>query len=808
MEIRMPETVGSPQDGGAKRQGLGTDPRYRVIRPHARGGLGEILIAEDAQFRREIALKRVRVDGPISPIRMERFWREAEITGRLEHPGVVPVYERGTGADGRPFYAMRLILGETLREPVERFHRAAEPDYAGLAFRHLLGRFVNICYTIGYAHSRGVLHRDIKPTNVMLGEFGETLVVDWGLAKDIGQSRGGMESTASGEAPGTPHRSPDRSLTVEGQAVGTPAYMSPEQAAGRAVGPASDVYSLGATLHFMLTGRPPAEAAEDVSGRVNRGDLPAARRLESRVPAPLDAICRKAMASEPGDRYRSAIQLAGDIECWLADEPVSARRESRVERGRRWARRRRTLVSGLAAALAVAFLALGTAVPLLSYAWRQEAAAHREERRQGILAGRMAEQAEEQRALAVEGLEAARRERSAALASERRAAAERDRAEKALRFLVEAFRRSDPSADGRALKVVDVLGRAAKEVEATFADSPAAGASLLCAIGETFSGLGLPGEALEAFDRVVAWRRRALGEDHPETLAATRHLAIALQDSGRLDRAIPLYESVLARRRAILGEGHPETVESLNDAAVARFKSGRFSEAIPLYQEVLRRVRARRGEDDPEALAVADNLAVAYSAAGRPAEAIPLQEHARAGLRTKLGDDHPETLVATHNLARSYARAGRTGEAIRLYEAALGKMRSRLGGDHPETLTLLSGLAGAYRDAGRRGEAIGIYEQVLAARRGKLGPGHPQTLRAGLALARTYFEADRPDRAVPLAEEYLGEAGRWEEGRLRGPIRKEVRETARLLVDHLDRAGGGDRAAAYRKLSELRDPRE
>ena len=735
---------------------------------------------------------------------MERFWREAEITGRLEHPGVVPVYGRGTGADGRPFYAMRLIHG---RDPPARpwSSSIAPPSRTTPGSPSATaGPVRDVCYTIGYAHSRGVLHRDIKPTNIMLGEFGETLVVDWGLAKDIGQPEAAWSRPRAASA-GAPARLPDGSLTVEGQAVGTPAYMSPEQAAGGAGRPGQRRVRPGghAPLHAH---RLPARGGRGAA-RVDRGESPAARRLESRVPAPLDAICRKAMASEPGDRYRSAIQLAGDIECWLADEPVSARRESRVERWRRWARRRRTLVSGLAAALAVAFVALGTAVPLLSYAWRREAAAHREERRQGILAGRMAEQAEEQRALAVEGLEAARRERSAALASERRAAAERDRAEKALRFLVEAFRRTDPSADGRALKVVDVLGRAAKEVEATFADAPAAGASLLAPSARRSPAWACRGSA-EAFGRVVAWRRRALGEDHPETLAATRHLAIALQDSGRLDRAIPLYESVLARRRAILGEGHPETVESLNDAAVARFKSGRFSEAIPLYQEALRRVRARLGEDDPEALAVADNLAVAYSAAGRPDEAIPLQEHSRAGLRSKLGDEHPETLVATHNLARSYARAGRTGEAIRLYEAALGKMRSRLGEDHPETLTLLGGLAGAYRDAGRRGEAIGIYEQVLAARRGKLGPGHPQTLRAGLALARAYFEAHRPDKAVPLAEEYLGEAGRWEEGRLRGPVRKEVRETARVLVDHLAGAGGGDRAAAYRKLSELKDPRE
>jgi tetratricopeptide (TPR) repeat protein/tRNA A-37 threonylcarbamoyl transferase component Bud32 len=801
-EAEALEHVGTPTDAQSSR--------YRILRSHARGGLGEVFIAEDTQFQRRVALKRIRSQQANSPIRTERFLLEAKITGRLEHPGIVPVYGMGTHADGRPFYAMRLIRGETLRVAVQRFHGGPAPDYVGLEFRLLLSRLVDVCNTIGYAHSQRVLHRDLKPTNIMLGDFGETLVVDWGVAKHLGRSETAEAVTQNEEQQTARPDSRGGLLTVEGQAIGTPAYMSPEQAAGiaRGIGPLSDVYSLGATLYVMLTDRPPFEGEEeDVFRKVRQGDFPTPRQVKPSLPAALDAICCKAMALKPGRRYQSALDLARDIERWLAEEPVSAYREPWIHRRRRWVRRRQTLVSGLGAALIVGFVALGMAVPLLSYAWRNEAAARQKEQRQRILAGQMAKQAEEQRALAVKNLEAADRQRSIAVASEKRAAEERDRAEKALRFLVEAFRKPDPAADGRTLKVVDLLDRAAKEIETTFADSSPMRATLLQAIGETFSGLGLPQESLAAFRRVAALRRETLGEDHPETLAATRHLAVALQDVGRLDQAIPLYESVLAKRKAILGEGHPETLESMNDTAVACCKAGQFAKAIPLYQDVLKQERARLGDDDPETLTVMDNLAVAYSAFGEVDKAIPLQESALSGLRTKLGDENPATLITMNNLAKSYVRGRRLDEAIRLYEATLGKIRSKLGSEHPNTLTLLNGLAKAYQAAGRRGDAIRVYEEVLAKRSARLGSEHPDALRAAISLAKVYFEVDRPEKAVPLAEESLRRAARIED-RLPGPVRKEILEMTRLLVNHFTRTGRNDKANGYRKLLERHEPRD
>ena len=244
-----------------RRRGVGNGPiaLTRVLRPHARGGLGEVFVALDEELQREVALKEIQARHADHKESRQRFLLEAELTGRLEHPGIVPVYGLGAYADGRPYYAMRFIKGDSLKDAIDRFHGdtglKADAGKRGLELRQLLGRFQAVCNAVAYAHSKGVLHRDLKPDNVMLGKYGETLVVDWGLAKAIGARR----NQRLGSVALQPRSGSDAGLTVAGSVLGTPPYMSPEQAAGQnaALTPASDVYSLGATLYYLLVGQAP-----------------------------------------------------------------------------------------------------------------------------------------------------------------------------------------------------------------------------------------------------------------------------------------------------------------------------------------------------------------------------------------------------------------------------------------------------------------------------------------------------------------------------------------------------------------------
>jgi serine/threonine-protein kinase len=319
--------------------------RFRILRSHARGGLGEVFVAYDEELRREVALKEIQPRHAGHGESRTRFLREAEITGALEHPGIVPVYGLGQYADGRPFYAMRLVRGETLQEAADRYYQTPERGFSFLwgsrrpvlEFRRLLERFLAVCETVSYAHSRGFLHRDLKPSNVMIGPFGETLVMDWGLAKMLDRPEGMAESEGQ---PLFPTSTGEPDLTQMGRALGTPAFMSPEQAAGRLdlLGPASDVYSLGATLYYLLTGAAPFAETEigDVLNKVQRGDFIRPRRRNRKLDRALEAICVKAMELEPKDRYQTVGEMADDIEHWLADAPVSVYADAWVPRLWRW----------------------------------------------------------------------------------------------------------------------------------------------------------------------------------------------------------------------------------------------------------------------------------------------------------------------------------------------------------------------------------------------------------------------------------------------------------------------------------------
>ena len=421
--LRTMPTVVAPDPYVTVAQSVGaatsSGSRFRIVRPHARGGLGEVFVAQDQELHREVAVKQIQMRHADEPESRIRFVQEAEITGGLEHPGIVPVYGLGSYADGRPYYAMRFIRGDSLKDAIERYHGAAakgrSPAERSLELRSLLGRVIDVCDAIEYAHSRGVLHRDLKPGNIMLGKYGETLVVDWGLAKsvdrpDIAERLGESAlrpSTMSGTAP-----------TQMGSAVGTPQFMSPEQAAGRLdqLGPSSDVYSLGATLYCVLTGRAAFEDSDLglTLRKVERGEFPRPREINKELSPALEAICLKAMSLIQADRYPTPRALSDDLEHWLADEPVAAYREPAGERLARWTRRNRAWAQAIAAALLIVAVVAVIAMVFVTHSWNEEAAARAEADR-GFREARRAvndyfTQVSENKLLDVPGLQPLRKE--------------------------------------------------------------------------------------------------------------------------------------------------------------------------------------------------------------------------------------------------------------------------------------------------------------------------------------------------------------------------------------------------------------
>lgn len=364
------EEVGDTDADSSNGRGIGPvaqgQQQFSVVRSHASGGLGNVSLAIDHAFGRQVAIKEIRVEQADDPHKQLRFLNEARITGQLEHPGIVPVYALGEDAQGHPYYAMKFVHGKTLSDAIARYH--AQPDLAAL--RNLLQRFVDICQAIAYAHSRGVIHRDLKPPNVMLGEYGETLVLDWGLAKQLNDADPNAANTDAEITSEDVAAVADENLTQAGQVLGTPSYMAPEQAEGRLdeLKAPADIYSLGAILYRILSGSAPyiGKNALDVVAQVLNGPPPSPSVLKPGIDPALQAICLKAMSRRPEDRYQTATELAEEIERWLADEPVGAHRDSLSVRAMRWGRRHRVFVSGVGILILTVMIALTVGAVLIN----------------------------------------------------------------------------------------------------------------------------------------------------------------------------------------------------------------------------------------------------------------------------------------------------------------------------------------------------------------------------------------------------------------------------------------------------------
>ena len=348
---------------------------YTLIRKLGQGGLGTVWLARDNSLRRYVALKEVNEALQSNPTTVSRFSHEAVVTGRLEHPSIVPIHQFARDVDtGQTFYTMRFLGKQTMQDAITEYHeRREDGDHDPMLLHHLLSAFISVCQAIAYAHSRNVVHRDLKPENIALDGYGQVIVLDWGLAKTLGESD--LQDEIIGDL------SMDQSQThktVAGQVMGTPMYMAPEQAAGRIdeIDERTDVYGLGAILFEILTGDPPharshrsitsgSRVAELLTAIMNN-PIPGARELNSEVSLELNAVCAKALARKRYARYSSASDLAEDVQRWTVGEPVSAWREPWSKRAQRWVGQHR-LISQAAAALTTVLLVASVTVGIVMH---------------------------------------------------------------------------------------------------------------------------------------------------------------------------------------------------------------------------------------------------------------------------------------------------------------------------------------------------------------------------------------------------------------------------------------------------------
>jgi len=694
---------------------------------HARGGLGEVFRATDSELHRTVAVKCILERHAANPDSRRRFLLEAEITAGLDHPGVVPVYGLFQGS-GRPAYAMRFVEGQTLGAAIATYHANA-PD--PISFRRLLQAFLQVCQTVAYAHSRGVIHRDLKPDNIMLGQFGETLVIDWGLAKVVGRPEE-ARMAGMGETLVPSGQDSEPGETAMGSAIGTPAYMSPEQAAGRwdVVVQASDVYSLGAVLYTVLTAKQPLEKGNwpEMQQRIQRGHFPRPRQVKPDVPLPLEAACMKAMALDPPDRYASAEALATDVEHWMADEPLAAYRDPLATHTRRWMRKHRTLVIAGAVLLVTALAAAGAGLILLGQKNREVAA---------------------ERNAARKAADEADAERNAA-----RAAADEATAMNA--FLTEdLLGQASPDVNARDKKVTveEALAKAAAKIDGNtkFAGKPQVEATLRMALGNTYIRLGNLAEAERHLRRAVDLRRAHLSIDDPQTLVAQEALADCLNRADKFAEAEPFSQQTWEARKRVLGPTHRDTLDTL-DTYVSVVKGlGRIEMALNLAKENLDIRRQTLGPEDPDTLGSMTNVAHILMIRGHWVDANGLLRQV-IEIKKRTGVDS-ETFAPAGNLGLSLYYLGELDEAEKIL-ARYAEMASRqLGDSHYATQNLRSFLARVWVERGKADRAVGTLNDLIAARRKDSQKGDWRTALCLIDLGRAKLALGKPDEAAAALEE-------------------------------------------------------
>jgi tetratricopeptide (TPR) repeat protein len=746
--------------GGAPTETAGVvlAGRYKLLEVLGEGGMGAVWMAQQTEpVKRLVAVKLIKA-GMDSKQVLGRFEAERQALALMDHPNIARVFDAGVTAEGRPYFVMELVRGVPITRYCDEHH---------LTPRQRLELFIPVCQAIQHAHQKGIIHRDVKPSNVLVALYdGKPVpkVIDFGIAKASGQQL--TEHTL---------------VTGFGTVVGTPEYMSPEQAEVNQldIDTRSDVYSLGVLLYELLAGSPPFSRKELEKGGLlemlrvireqeptkpsaklstaeglptlaaNRGTEPV--KLTRLVRGELDWIVMKALEKDRTRRYDTANAFAADVQRYLSDEPVQAGPPSATYRLRKFVRRHRVpVLAGLLLLLALVLGMAGTTVGLV-----QAEQAQQEEVEQRRQAERERDQKEKARALA----------EKAAAAEKLAKEAVQKHLKQVLKnnvILASIFRDLNPHREenqGVSLQaqLAARLVKAAELLEGEAVGDAQTVSAMQLILGQTLTSLGHAGQAIPVLTRSLQTFDKLPGTKPSDRFLIMNDLAAAYKEAGKLQPAVKLFRETFEQRKAVLGAAHDDTLTTMNNLGDAYREAGNLDLALQLAVEALALMKKTKGEGDARTLTCMNNLATVYMEAGKINQALALYRETLEKTKAKPGD-HVSTLTSMSNLGHAYLAAGQLEEALPLCVDTLARWKAKLGPNHPGTLTSMANLADAYREAGKLDSALALHLECLERRKVRLGADHPGTLHSMNNLALLYLDLEKADLALSLLRESLERA--------------------------------------------------